>query len=101
MAPPPYLEMRPGGAQLVGPIDLSNINEGTLPTILQRLCDEIQSLKDAFGKAETKRAEDQAKILEAIEASKISNTKTVLEFSNDADIDDISYGSVCCVLLLT
>jgi hypothetical protein len=77
------LEARPGS--LVGPIDLTRINQETLPTILQRICDEIQSLKDSFRIAEKKREEDYAKILEAIEATKLSNTKTLNDFSCDAE----------------
>lgn len=77
------LLIRPGS--LVGPIDLSRIDEDNLPTILQRICDEIQQLKTAFSEAEIKRKEDYAKILEAIEASKLSNTKTMSEYTNDAE----------------
>ena len=84
MQEPQYVcEARPGS--LVGPIDLSRINQETLPTILQRICDEIQSLKNEFAKSEKKRGEDYAKILEAIEATKISNEKTINEYSNDAE----------------
>jgi hypothetical protein len=82
---PPSLEAQPSGAALVGPIDLTKINSDTLPTILQRLCDEMQALKDAFSKAERKREEDYKNILGAIEATKICNEKTIVEYSNDAE----------------
>ena len=76
-------EARPGS--LVGPIDLTKINSETLPTILQRICDEIQQLKTAFTAAEKQRKEDYNKILLAIEASKVCNEKSISEYSNDAD----------------
>jgi len=70
---------------LVGPIDLTKINPDTLPTILQRICDEIQGLKTAFAEAERQRKEDYNKILDAIECSKASNDKSISEYSADAD----------------
>ncbi len=82
---PCLLETQPSSAPLVGPIDLSKINSDTLPTILQRICDEIQLLKDDFAKAERKRQKDNDNILLAIEATKISNEKTITEYSQDAE----------------
>jgi hypothetical protein len=70
---------------LVGPIDLSRITPETLPTILQRICDEIQGLKTAFAAAEKQRKEDYDKILAAIECSKASNEKSISEYSDDAE----------------
>ena len=80
-----FLEARPSGSPLVGPIDLTKINQETLPTILQRICDEIQSLKTAFTKAEEERKADYTKILQAIEAMKVCNEKAITEYSTDAD----------------
>ncbi len=77
------LEARPGS--LVGPIDLSKITLETLPTILQRICDEIQSLKTAFATAETKRQQDYEKILKAIEDVKTCNDEDIHEYSTDAE----------------
>jgi hypothetical protein len=77
------LEAQPG--TLVGPIDLTKITPETLPTILQRICDEIQQLKTSFALAEKKREQDYAKILAAIEDSKVQNNKAVADFSLDAD----------------
>jgi hypothetical protein len=76
-------EARPGS--LVGPIDLTKINPETLPTILQRICDEIQGMKTAFAEAEKHRKSDHDKILAAIEASKACNDKTLVEYSTDAE----------------
>ena len=76
-------EARPGS--LVGPIDLTKITPETLPTILQRICDEIQELKTAFSKAEKQRKEDYDKILTAIQDAKASNDKSISEYSNDAE----------------
>ena len=70
---------------LVGPINLSKINPETLPTILQRICDEIQALKTAFTIAEKQRKEDYDKILAAIQDAKACNDKSILEYSNDAE----------------
>lgn len=76
-------EARPG--TLVGPIDLTKITPETLPTILQRICDEIQQLKTAFTAAEKQRKEDYDKILAAIECSKASNDRSISEYSTDAE----------------
>ena len=76
-------EARPGS--LVGPIDLTKITPETLPTILQRICDEIQELKTAFSKAEKQRKVDYDKILTAIQDAKASNDKSISEYSNDAE----------------
>jgi hypothetical protein len=76
-------EARPGS--LVGPIDLTKINPETLPTILQRICDEIQQLKTAFTAAEKQRKEDYDKILAAIKDAKACNDKSISEYSTDAE----------------
>ena len=76
-------EARPGS--LVGPIDLTKITPETLPTILQRICDEIQELKTAFSKAEKQRKDDYDKILAAIQDAKACNDKSISEYSNDAE----------------
>jgi hypothetical protein len=76
-------EARPGS--LVGPIDLTKINSETLPTILQRICDEIQELKTAFSRAEKQRKEDYDKILAAIQDAKVGNDKSISEYSTDAE----------------
>ena len=77
------IEAQPGS--LVGPIDITKINPETLPTILQRICDEIQQLKTAFALAEKQRKEDYGKILASIEASKACNEKSMSEYKNDAE----------------
>ncbi len=82
---PLIFEARPSGSTLVGPIDLTKITPETLPTILQRICDEIQSLKTAFTKAEEERKADYTKILQAIEAMKACNEKAITEYSTDAE----------------
>ena len=79
------LEAKPGNTLLVGPIDLSHITAETLPTILQRICDEIQGLKNAFAESEKKRQADYEKILKAIEDVKVCNEKQIDEYSNDAE----------------
>jgi hypothetical protein len=56
-----------------------------LPTILQRICDEIQALKTAFSVAENKRQQDYDKILKAIEEVKTCNNKEISEYSTDAE----------------
>lgn len=71
------LEAKPGNTLLVGPIDLSHITAETLPTILQRICDEIQGLKNAFAESEKKRQADYEKILKAIEDVKVCNEKQI------------------------
>jgi hypothetical protein len=76
-------EARPGS--LVGPIDLSKITPETLPTILQRLCDEIQALKTAFAAAEKRRQDDYDKIIAAIETIKVCNEKAIVDYSSDAE----------------
>ena len=84
------LDARPG--TLVGPIDLTRITPENLPTILQRICDEIQALKTDFAevkadfaKSEKKREEDYAKILQAIETNKACNDQAITEYSTDAE----------------
>ena len=79
------MEARPSGSPLVGPIDLSKINQETLPTILQRICDEIQALKTAFVGAEKQRKSDYDKILAAIQDAKVCNEKSISDYSNDAE----------------
>lgn len=79
------MEARPSGSPLVGPIDLSKINQETLPTILQRICDEIQALKTAFAEAEKQRKSDYDKILAAIQDAKVCNEKSISDYSNDAE----------------
>lgn len=76
-------EARPGS--LVGPIDLSHITPETLPTILQRICDEIQGLKTDFAQAEKTRQQDYDKIIKALEDVKACNSKEITEYSTDAD----------------
>ena len=79
------LDARPSGSPLVGTIDLSKINQETLPTILQRICDEIQALKTAFAEAEKQRKSDYDKILAAIQDAKVCNEKSISDYSNDAE----------------
>ena len=79
------LDARPSGSPLVGTIDLSKINQETLPTILQRICDEIQALKTAFKEAEKQRKSDDDKILAAIQDAKVCNEKSISDYSNDAE----------------
>ena len=85
MEPQFISETKPSGSVLVGPIDLSNITLETLPSIMQRICDEIQALKNAFALAEKKRTEDYAAILKAIEDVKSDNNKEIHEYSSDAE----------------